>query len=150
MQQRLFIITFICLGFFSVQAQQGTSWFASNGVAIRGYDPVAYFKDAKPVKGDSTYQFQWQGINWWFSQQAYLDSFKLNPEHYAPQYGGYCAYGASESHLAPTSPEAWTIVDDKLYLNYSPKVKSFWTKDIPGRITAANAYWLTLQTPKKQ
>lgn len=150
MQQK-FIFTFL-LAFvvYAGQSQEPQQWFAPKGVAIRGYDPVAYFKEAKPVMGDSSLQFTWQGVYWRFSTQANLDSFKIHPEHYAPQYGGYCAYGASESHLAPTAPEAWTIVDDKLYLNYSPKVKSFWTKDIPGRITAANAYWLTLQTPKKQ
>jgi hypothetical protein len=74
--------------------------------------------------------------------------FVSDPEKFAPQYGGYCAYGASEKHLSPTDPQAWTIVEGKLYLNYSPKVKSMWVKDSLNRIVQANHYWPALN--KKQ
>ena len=71
---------------------------------------------------------------------------KANPEKFAPQFGGYCAYGLSENHKSPTEPEAFTIVDDKLYLNYNLKVKELWKKDIPGRIKKANDFWPALMS----
>jgi hypothetical protein len=113
----------------------------TNGVAIKGYDPVAYFLQHKAVEGSDNYIFDWSGSKWKFMSQSNLDSFKLAPEKYAPQYGGYCAYGCSEGHKAPTDPDAWTIADNKLYLNYSLKVKELWIKDTTSRIRAANEYW---------
>lgn len=96
------------------------------------------------MQGFDPYLFSWSGTKWKFVSQANLDSFKLAPEMYAPQYGGFCAYGCSENHKAPTDPNAWTIIDNKLYLNYSLKVKEFWLKDTISRIKAANAYWPAL------
>jgi YHS domain-containing protein len=88
--------------------------FNTNGQAIRGYDAVAYFTEGKPVKGDEKFVYNWKNANWYFSSKQNLDSFKINPEKFAPQYGGYCAYGMSQGHKAPTDADAWTIVDDKL------------------------------------
>lgn len=117
---------------------------ATDGIAIKGYDPVAYFFQNKAVQGSDSYSFDWSGSKWKFISQANLDSFKIAPEKYAPQYGGYCAYGCSENHKAPTDPNAFTIVGNKLYLNYSLKVKEFWLKDTVGKIKAADAYWPAL------
>lgn len=124
---------------------QKSEVFIKDGAAIRGYDPVAYFKEAKPVKGNENLGYQWNEATWLFSSKANLDSFKLNPQKYAPQFGGYCAYGVSENHKAPTDPEAWTIVNDKLYLNYNPKVQTYWNKDRDKRIADANKNWLLLK-----
>lgn len=123
---------------------QNIKYFNTNGNAIKGYDPVAYFLQNKAVEGSDENNYDWNGSKWRFTSKANLDSFKLSPEKYAPQYGGYCAYGCSENHLAPTDPNAFTIVDNKLYLNYSLKVKELWLKDTTGKIKAADGYWPAL------
>ena len=113
----------------------------STGLAIKGYDPVAYFEDGKPVQGDPAYQFHWKGATWRFSTAAHREAFTKNPDRYAPQYGGFCAYGMSEWHTAPIDPEAWSIVDGKLYLNYDKQVREDWRKDTKGRIQKADQNW---------
>ena len=128
---------------------QTTSYFNSNGVAIRGYDPVAYFTENKPVEGSKQYNFSWQGTEWHFKSQENLDAFKANPDKYAPQFGGYCAYGVSEDHKSPTEPAAFTIVNDKLYLNYNKRVKQMWMKDTKARIEKAESNWVTLKDEKE-
>jgi hypothetical protein len=134
------LILVLLMTTFNLSAQQAEV-FSKSGVAIRGYDAVSYFKEGKPVKGDDQFSFKWNDANWIFSSRVNLDSFKLNPEKFAPQYGGYCAYGVSEDHKAPTDPEAWTIVNGKLYLNYSLKVKEMWNKNQQARIEDANKNW---------
>jgi len=99
------------------------------GVAINGYDTVAYFTDKKPVKGSETHAYQWMGANWLFASQEHLDLFKADPTKYAPQYGGYCAYGVSQGYLVSIEPEQFTVLDGKLYLNYDSSVQKKWTKD---------------------
>ena len=123
---------------------QDVKYFNTKGTAINGYDPVAYFFQNKALEGTDSYSTDWSGSKWKFISQANLDSFKIAPEKYAPQYGGYCAYGCSENHKAPTDPNAFTIVGNKLYLNYSLKVKEFWLKDTSGKIKAADGYWPAL------
>ncbi|NOT94079.1 YHS domain-containing (seleno)protein [Ferruginibacter sp.] len=113
-----------------------------NGIAIKGYDPVAYFLQHTAVEGSHGFTADWSGSKWKFISQANLDSFKISPEKYAPQFGGYCAYGCSEGHKSPTDPNAWTVTGNKLYLNYNLKVKELWIKDTANRIKAANEYWL--------
>jgi len=140
----MLILALAMLTTLSLTAQQ-SEVFIKDGNAIRGYDPVAYFKEGKPVKGNEQFNFNWNDANWVFSSKQNLDSFKLAPGKYAPQYGGYCAYGVSEDHKAPTDPEAWTIVDGKLYLNYNPKVKEYWGKDRAKRIDDANRNWPLLK-----
>jgi YHS domain-containing protein len=138
-------LTMLLTVFLTVSAfSQTTQYNKQNGVAIKGYDPVAYFTQNKALVGMDAYSFDWSGSQWKFSSQANLDSFRLTPQKYAPQYGGYCAYGCSENYKAPIDPEAFTIINNKLYLNYSMKVKALWLKDTTARIKAADAYWLTL------
>jgi hypothetical protein len=91
-----------------------------------------------------SYSIDWSGSKWKFISKANLDSFKLAPQKYAPQYGGYCAYGQSENHKSPTDPKVWTIVDNKLYLNYNPKVKEMWLKGTSSKIKAADNNWPAL------
>lgn len=114
--------------------------------AIRGYDPVAYFNESKAVKGNVQFQYEWSGSNWYFKDSANRDAFILSPEKYAPQFGGFCAYGTSENHLSPTDPAAFTIVNNKLYLNYNSKVKEMWVKDSSLCIKKADAFWPALNT----
>jgi YHS domain-containing protein len=101
-------------------------------VAILGYDPVAYFTDGKPVKGSDKFTYSWQGAKWQFASQQHLEMFRAEPARYAPQYGGYCAYGASQDHLVSIEPEQFTILDGKLYLNYDASVQKTWRKDPAG------------------
>lgn len=107
-------------------------------LALSGYDAVSYFAEGKPVLGKAEFSYEWMGATWRFSSAANRDAFKENPEKYTPQYGGYCAFGTSQGHLVPGDPQAWKIVDDKLYLNYNKQVQGFWIEDIPGNIKKAD------------
>ncbi len=114
---------------------------ASNGVAIKGYDPVAYFTDGRPVKGSRDFEYVWMGAKWHFSTVEHRNLFIRDPEKYAPKYGGYCAYAVSQGTTADIDPEAWNIVDGRLYLNLSKKIRDKWSKDIPGYIKKADEKW---------
>jgi len=102
------------------------------GVAIKGYDPVAYFVQKKPSKGDKAHRFDWRGAKWHFSSAANLAAFKAAPEKYAPQYGGYCAWAMAQQ---------WTVENGKLYLNYNADIQKKWTADKVRLITRADAAW---------
>jgi len=115
--------------------------FAAGAGAIRGYDPVAYFIEGRPVKGDQKFTLEYQGATWRFASAANRDRFAADPERYAPQYGGYCAWAVSQGYTASIDPDAWKIVDGKLYLNYSNGVQKRWSQDIAGNIAKANANW---------
>lgn len=114
------------------------------GKAIRGYDPVAYFTQGKPVKGDSDFTYEWNDATWYFSSKQNQELFTANPGRYAPQYGGDCAWAVSKGYTAKIDPNAWYIHDDKLYLNYSKSVQSTWQQDIPGNIASADQNWPSL------
>ncbi|WP_342078388.1 YHS domain-containing (seleno)protein [Yoonia sp. SS1-5] len=125
-------------------AQSTPTFYAEGGIAIDGTDPVAYFKQGAPVAGDPTITHDWEGATWQFSSAENRDLFAADPAAYAPQYGGYCAYAVSEGYTASTVPEAWRIVDGKLYLNYSRRIQRRWERDIPGRIAAGDRNWPTV------
>ncbi|GAL36605.1 hypothetical protein JCM19240_2674 [Vibrio maritimus] len=114
------------------------------GKAIRGYDPVAYFSQGKPVKGDGDYTYDWNGATWYFSSKQNQELFTADPEQYAPKYGGYCAWAVSKGYTAKIDPNAWHIHNNKLYLNYSKSVQSTWQQDIPGNIASADRNWPAL------
>jgi YHS domain-containing protein len=114
---------------------------SSSGLAIRGTDPVAYFTKGKAVQGDSQYETKWQGATWRFASAENQKLFESDPDAYAPQYGGYCAKALSEGNVVSIDPEAWKIVDGKLYLNYSPEVQKQWLQDIEGNIELADSKW---------
>ena len=128
----------------TLHAQQG-HFFNTNGVAIKGYDPVAYFTQNRAIEGKDSISTDWSGSTWKFASKENLILFTKDPEKYAPCYGGFCAYGTSEKHLSPTDPNAFTIVNNKLYLNYNLKVKEIWIKDTTTRIMNADNYWSTLK-----
>ena len=121
--------------------QAGDITYQSGGIAINGYDPVAYFIMNKPVEGDTTHAFDWNGAKWIFSSAENLALFSANPEKYAPKYGGYCAYAVSRGYTASTDPDAWSIVDGSLYLNYSKGVRSRWDSDQAANIIAGDKNW---------
>ena len=111
------------------------------GVAVKGYDVVAYFTQSKPVKGSAAFAHSWMGATWWFASAEDRDQFAASPEKFAPEYGGYCAYGVSQGHTVEIDPEAWRIVEGKLYLNYSKGVQQKWVQDVPGNIIKAKQNW---------
>ena len=112
------------------------------GVAIKGYDPVAFHRDGKPVIGSGEYELKWKDAKWRFASAENRDLFKDDPDKYAPRYGGYCAWAVAEGYTAGVDPEnAWSIVDGRLYLNYNAEIKQKWEKDIPGFIKKADANW---------
>ena len=139
--KRVMVIVIALISICSVVSAQKSPVYAPKGIALEGYDAVAFFTQGKPVKGSSAYATQWNGAQWLFADQADLESFKKAPGKYAPQYGGYCAYGAAQGHKAPTEIDTWTVVGDKLYLNYNQKVKSTWVKDQGSYIESANKIW---------
>ena len=132
----LFVLTVIT----HVHAQKAEV-YSPGGKAIKGYDPVAFFTDARPVMGADSLSYSWNGATWLFSTRQHLERFKADPEKFAPQYGGYCAYGTSQGHKAPSEVDTWTVLDDKLYFNYNQKVKAMWDKDRPAYIQKANGNW---------
>lgn len=113
---------------------------------IDGYDPVAYFVEGKAVKGDNEIWYQWQGGRWLFSSQEHKALFESNPEKYAPQYGGFCAFSMSRAARVGASGEVWSIVDGKLYLQYSPAALARWENNREDNIRRANANWENLKT----
>jgi YHS domain-containing protein len=116
-----------------------TSLFSK--LAAGGYDVVAYFTQGQPSKGDPRYATQYKGAEWRFSNEDHKNRFLANPEQYAPQYGGYCAWAISQGHTASGDPTKWKIVDGKLYLNYDSDVQKKWETDIAGFIAKANRNW---------
>ncbi|WP_092887926.1 YHS domain-containing (seleno)protein [Roseicitreum antarcticum] len=120
-------------------------YLAEGGVALRGYDPVAYFTHAEPRRGDPAISAQWGGATWHFTDIASRDSFLAAPDRFAPQYGGYCAWAAAQNYLAPVDPTQWQIVDGRLYLNASARIQRRWQRDIPGHIRRADANWADLR-----
>jgi YHS domain-containing protein len=114
--------------------------FGSN-VAISGYDPVAYFTANRPVQGVAAHKATYQGAEFRFANAANRAAFIANPTRYAPQYGGYCAWAVSQGYTAGIDPNAWAIVDGKLYLNYNRSIQARWQNDRANNIIAANRNW---------
>ena len=112
-----------------------------SNLAAGGYDVVAYFEQGEAVEGSRSFKTKWKDAEWRFSSAENLAAFEANPEAYAPQYGGYCAWATAQGYTAPGNPEYWTVYEDKLYLNYDAKVQSDWLQDKDGFIEAANANW---------
>ena len=121
------------------------SFFAKQtDTAINGYDSVAYLTQNAPVKGLDANTFEYKGAKWKFSTAANLELFKGNPEKYAPQYGGYCAFAVAKNSLAKVDPTQFTVVDGKLYLNYDASIQKDWLKDRADLIKKADANFSAL------
>ena len=120
------------------------------GIAIKGYDPVAYFTKARAMKGSEKFAHTWLGAPWHFANARHRDLFAAEPIKYAPQFGGYCAdgvaYGQSTANI---DPEAWRIINGKLYLNYD-KGAAAELEEIPGQINKAKANWPNIKAKLAQ
>ncbi|ETX10533.1 hypothetical protein MUS1_14990 [Marinomonas ushuaiensis DSM 15871] len=139
-------VVLLFVSHFSYAADAIYTGFFSNK-AVSGYDTVAYFTDNQPIKGSSEFQVEYQGADWFFVSKKHLDMFNADPEKYAPQYGGYCAWAISDQNdFASSDPQQWAIVDGKLYLNYSKDVKEKWDADRVLHIQQADKNWPKLIT----
>ncbi|MBR9812749.1 YHS domain protein [bacterium] len=116
-----------------------TGWFSDT--AIKGYDTVAYFTEGQPTKGSDDFTAQWSGATWKFANAEHLAKFEADPEKYAPQYGGHCAFAVAKGDLVKIDPEAWSIVDGKLYLNYSESIQEKWDANRGDFIARADQQW---------
>ena len=112
-----------------------------NRVAIQGYDPVAFFTDNRPVKGNAQFQSEYRGAKYYFASPEHKAAFDKEPAKYEPQFGGYCAYGASQGHKAPIKIEAWQIVNGRLLMQYDLGVKDDFNKDQQNNLSKADRNW---------
>ena len=115
------------------------------GLAIRGYDPVAYFTVGKPTKGESRFSAKHEGATYYFATAANRDAFQKEPAKYAPAFGGFCAMGAVFDKKLDGDPELWRIVDGKLYLNVGAPAQKRWLEDVPGNISKAGQNWTRIK-----
>ncbi len=145
MTMRAFVLALLASAAAAAPALAAEPVFVEDGLAIRGFDPVAYFEEGRPVAGDPRFTAEWNGATWRFASAARRDAFLAEPERWAPQYGGWCAWAVAQGDLAPTDPDAWKIVDGKLYLNYSARIQRKWERDIPGNVERADARWPQLR-----
>jgi YHS domain-containing protein len=110
-------------------------------VAIDGFDPVAFFTDSRPVNGSPEFQTTYQGATYFFASAEHKKQFERNPHRYAPQYGGFCAYGAALDALFPVDINTWQVRNDKLYLNLNPEILKKFNSDFDGNIAKADKNW---------
>jgi YHS domain-containing protein len=142
------VITLAAMFVLSAPTWAG-EFFEKDGAALRGYDAVAYFSDKKPVQGLAEHKADYKGSVFHFASKANRDAFVADPEKYAPQYDGFCAFGMAGGYKAATDPAAFTIVDGKLYLNYNRDVQKQWSSDIPGFVVKADKNWPTVSSQSK-
>jgi hypothetical protein len=109
--------------------------------ALQGYDAVEYWISGQATSGNPSFEHRWNNAVWRFSTAANRERFAKDPERYAPEFGGYCAYAVSRGYTANIDPNAWRIVDGRLYLNYSKRVQKLWEEDVPGNIAKGRQNW---------
>jgi len=114
---------------------------SSAGLALRGYDAVAYFREGAAVEGRAEFAHEWNGARWLFKSEEHRAAFAREPKAYTPQYGGYCSYAVAHGYTADADPQAWKVVDGKLYLNYNEDVRRLWEQDIPGFLQKSEQHW---------
>ena len=122
----------------------------ADGITIYEHDAVAYFTlpdGSDAVKGKKEFSYQWEDGIWYFANAENLATFKADPTKYIPQYGGFCAYAAARGYFAPIDPDAWSIENGKLYLNYSKRIRNKWLKNVDAEIASGDANWPDLQKP---
>ncbi|MEM9160461.1 MAG: YHS domain-containing (seleno)protein [Verrucomicrobiota bacterium] len=135
----------LCLIFFVQRADARINKTFFGGVAIEGYDPVAYFTEGKPAKGKKSIELEYNDAEWRFASEENRKAFEADPDKYAPQFGGYCAWAVSEGYTAGIDPDVWNIVEGKLYLNYSKKTRGQWEEDLDDNIADGHKHWARLK-----
>lgn len=114
-------------------------------LAAHGYDVVSYFTDGKPQAGSFQYRETYQGATYRFASEAHQKAFRADPAKYAPQYGGFCAYGVSVGKKFDGDPQNWTLDDGKLYLNLNADIQDKFRKDVPGNVAKAEKNWKSIE-----
>lgn len=142
------VVATLALPLFAQTASKTLFNLDKTGVAIQGYDPVAFFTDNKPVKGAQEFLVKHDGAIYFFASKEHRDLFKADPAKYTPEFGGYCAYGVSRNKLVEIDVYAFQIVDGKLLLQYSKGVRDDFNKDAKGNLAKANANWTGLVSKK--
>ena len=145
----LFLIASLLCSSLALAKDEIYTGFFSNK-AISGYDAVAYFTESQPRKGSRKFQTVYKNTTWLFANREHLELFVASPEQYAPQYGGYCAFGAAMGFKFDGDPNYWRIEDGELYLNLAADIQERWEQDIPGFIQQADANWVDIadKTPE--
>ncbi len=118
------------------------------GVALHGYDPVAYLERRAAVRGSPAYTATYQGVRYQFADAGDKAKFEMSPARYVPAYGGFCAYGVAQGFKVDVDPEAFSVVNDRLYLNVSKSIRTKWQKDVPGYIRKADGKWDSVKDKK--
>ncbi len=139
----------IALGLMSGQAWARLSPYHTGGAprgGLEGFDAVAYFEAGRPVRGLRDLRYRWQETDWYFATSANLTAFRRMPERYAPQFGGYCAYAVSRGYTARGHPEAWTVYNGRLYMNFNLAVRATWLKARDANIEKAESNWPAVLT----
>jgi YHS domain-containing protein len=140
-----FMVSFFLLFFFASRAQKYNGQHFNNvndrGVILDGYDPVAFFTDNKPVKGDEKFQYSYEDAIYYFASKEHLDLFKSTPEKFKPQFGGWCAYAVSLGRVAPIDVNTFSIVNDRLLIQHNQRAVNGWNKDVAGNLALADKYW---------
>jgi len=139
--KRFTLLIALLMTSYSALAVDPTFTALFSNKAIRGYDTVAYFTENQPVKGSDEFSTEYNGATWLFSSAENLALFEADPEKYAPQYGGYCAYAVAQGTTASIKPELFTIHEGKLYLNYSNSINDKWLTDKESFIESADQNW---------
>jgi len=142
------VVAILALPVFAQTASKTLVNVDVSGIAIQGYDPVAFFTDNKPVKGDQKYLVRHDGAVYFFASKAHQDLFKADPAKYTPAFGGYCAYGVSRNKLVSIDVDAFQIVDGKLLLQYSKGVRDDFNADAKDNLAKANVNWTGLVAKK--
>lgn len=144
MRRRFIGLAALALLVLSTSALAGSTVYgADKGPALGGFDAVAYFTDGTPKEGDERFTHEWNGATWRFASAENRDRFRAEPERYAPQYGGYCAFAMSGGSFSPGDARRWRIVDGKLYLNANRFAQGLWEANIPKRVLDADGHWPT-------
>jgi YHS domain-containing protein len=128
-------------GAMTLRGQTPGSINAANGVAVQGYDVVAYHTQQQAVRGSAAFTHVWRGATWRFASAEHRDRFVKSPEAFVPEFGGFCAYGVSRGYAVAIDPAAFTVVDGRLYLNYSKRVQNTWNQDRAAYIEKARRNW---------
>lgn len=130
-------------------AGQAVSVSGEDMLALKGYDAVGYFEDGHAEMGSKDFEYSWQGANWRFYSAAHRDAFAADPEKYAPEYGGYAAFGIAEGQVTLADPATWTIYNGKLYLHSSEPDRKLWLAAFIGYIGTANSNWPKIESSLK-
>ena len=137
----------LLIGLITLFVSMGSAWAVDGNSlpAVQGYDVVSYQTAKRPVRGSGHFSADYQGATYIFANQENLQTFKADPQRYAPAYGGYCAFGVSVGKKFIGDPEVWRVVDNRLYLNLDANIQDEWFKDVPGRIQKADKQWVNIK-----